>query len=36
MTDNSEVEEIKNLKREVAKLRLEGNLRKSYESLRSS
>ncbi len=32
MTDNIESEQIKNLKREVAKLRLEGNLRKSLSN----
>ena len=29
MQDNNEIEEIKILKREIAKLKLEGNLRKS-------
>ena len=32
MQDNSETEEIKQLKREIAKLRLEGNLRKSLSN----
>ena len=32
MQDNNETEEIKQLKREIAKLRLEGNLRKSLSN----
>ena len=32
MTENKDSEEVKNLKREVAKLRLEGNLRKSLSN----
>ena len=32
MQDNKETEEIKQLKREIAKLRLEGNLRKSLSN----
>ena len=32
MQDNNETEEIKQLKREISKLRLEGNLRKSLSN----